>query len=133
MDLPLRLAPETARIIRGEVARAGGREVSFLAEVTQGRVVSNPRAVARGNRSAVLAVARDAPEGGVMIHNHPSGELEPSDADLAVAARIYEQGLGTAIVNNAASRMYVVVEPPPPSSHEPLDIPELEAVAAPGG
>jgi len=81
MRIPLRLAPEAARVVRDEVARAGGREVSFLAEVTRGRVVSNPRAVARGNRSAVLAVARDAPEGGVMIHNHPSGELEPSDAD----------------------------------------------------
>ncbi len=133
MDLPLRLAPETARIIRAEVARAGGREVSFLAEVTRGRVVSNPRAVARGNRSAVLAVARDAPEGGVMIHNHPSGELEPSDADLAVAARIYEQGLGTAIVNNDASRMYVVVEPPEARRVEPLGLAELSGLLAPAG
>ncbi len=133
MRIPLRLAPEAARVVRDEVARAGGREVSFLAEVTRGRVVSNPRAVARGNRSAVLAVARDAPEGGVMIHNHPSGELEPSDADLAVAARVHERGLGTAIVNNAANRMYVVVEPPEPRRVEALELDELSGLLAPAG
>ncbi len=133
MDIPLRLAPEAARAIRDEVARAGGREVSFLAEVSGKRVISNPRAVARGNRSAVLAVARDAPEGGVMIHNHPSGALDPSDADLAVAARIHERGLGTAIVNNAATRIYVVVEPPEPREVEPLRIDELSGLLAPKG
>ena len=131
--LPLRLASEAARVVRDEVARAGGREVSFLAEVTRDRVVVNPRAVARGNRSAVLAVARDAPEGGLMIHNHPSGVLEPSDADLAVAARLHDEGLGTAVVNNRADRMYVVVEPPEPKRIEPLDVDELEGMVAPGG
>lgn len=131
--LPLRLAPEAARVVRDEVARAGGREVSFLAEVTRDRVIVNPRAVARGNRSAVLAVARDAPEGGVMIHNHPSGALEPSDADLAVAARLHDEGLGSAVVNNRADRMYVVVEPPEPKQVERLDVDELEGVVAPGG
>ena len=133
MDLPLRLAPEAARAIRDEVARAGSREVSFLADVTPERVISNPRAIARGNRSAVLAVARDVPEGGVMIHNHPSGELDPSDAALAVAARIYERGLGTAIVNNAATRIYVVVEPPEPRRVEPLQVDELSGLLAPRG
>ena len=120
-------------MIREEVSRAGGREVSFLAEVTRDRVISNPRAVARGNRSAVLAVARDAAEGGVMIHNHPSGDLEPSDPDLAVAARIYEDGLGSAIVTNDADRIYIVVEPPEPRRVEPLDLDELSGMLAPEG
>ena len=132
-SLPLRLSPEAARTIRQEVARAGGREVSFLAEVTRDRVISSPRAVARGNRSAVLAVARDAPDGGVMIHNHPSGVLEPSDADLQVAARIHEDGLGTAIVTNEADRIYVIVEPPEPRRIVRLEAGELAALLAPGG
>ena len=94
------MGPDAARIIREEVSRAGGREVSFLADVTRDRVIENPKAVARGNYAAVLAVARDAPAGGVMIHNHPSGVLEPSEADMAVAARLHDEGLGTAIVTN---------------------------------
>ncbi|MDE2652566.1 MAG: helicase [Gemmatimonadetes bacterium] len=131
--LPLRLSPEAAGVIRDEVTRAGGREVSFLAEVTRERVIVNPRAVARGNRAAVLAVARDAPEGGVMIHNHPSGLLEPSEADLRVAGRLYEEGIGSAIVTNAADGMYVVVEPPEPRTIEPLQPGELSALLAPEG
>ncbi len=130
---PLRLSPEAARVIREEVARAGGREVSFLAEVAPSRTIVDPRAVARGNRHAVLAVARGAPEGALMIHNHPSGLLEPSDADLAVAARIHERGLGTAIVDNAAERIYVVVEPPEPERIEPLEVDELAALLGPSG
>ena len=132
-SLPLRLAPEAARVIRDEVTRAGGREVSFLAEVTRSRVIVSPRAVARGNRSAVLAVARDAREGSVMIHNHPSGLLEPSDADLVVAASVYERGIGTAIVTNAADRIYVVVEPPEPRTVEPLELDELSGLLGPDG
>ncbi|NNF27697.1 MAG: DEAD/DEAH box helicase [Gemmatimonadetes bacterium] len=132
MMLPLRLSPESARTIQEEVARARGREVSFLADVTPDREVVHARAVARGNYGAVLAVARDAGEGGVMIHNHPSGHLEPSDADLAVAARLYDEGLGTVIVNNEADRLYVVVEPPEPKSRIPLDLDRMEAALAPG-
>ena len=112
---------------------AGGREVSFLARVTRQRVIEDPCAVARGNRSAVLAVAQGAPEGGVMIHNHPSGELSPSDADLRVAARIHEDGLGTVIVDNRATRLYVVVEPPEPRRVELLDVAELVGRLSPDG
>ncbi len=130
---PLRLAPEAAERIRSEIARAGGREVCFLASVTPARVVVDPRAVARGNYDAVLAAARDEPGGGVMIHNHPSGALEPSHADLSVAARLFEQELGTAITDNQASALYVVVEPPAPRVVTPLDPEELGAVLAPGG
>ncbi len=132
-SLPLRLAPEAARVICDEVTRAGGREVSFLADVTRSRAIVNPRAVARGNRSAVLAAARDAHDGSVMIHNHPSGLLEPSGADLAVAARLYERGIGTAIVTNAADRMYVVAEPPEPRLAEPLDLDRLSGLLGPAG
>jgi ATP-dependent DNA helicase DinG len=130
---PLRLTPEAARYVRGEIRRAQGREVCFLARVTPERLVVEPRAVSRGNRDAVLAAARDETEGGVMLHNHPTGVLEPSDADLAVAARLFERGLGTAIVDNAVDRIYVVVEPPKPRRREPLDADVLSTVLAPGG
>ena len=130
---PLTLSPAAAERIRAEIARAGGREVCFLATVDEHRVVHEARAVARGSFEAVLVAARDAPEGGVMLHNHPSGDLEPSRADFAVAADLYDQGLGTAIVDNDASRLYVVVEPPMPRVRVPLDVQDLEDVLAPGG
>jgi ATP-dependent DNA helicase DinG len=130
---PLVLSPDAARTIQDEVRRAGGREVTFLAEVGPNRTLTNARAVARGNRSAVLAVARDADEGSVILHNHPSGVLEPSDADLAVAATLYEEGLGSAIVDNEASSIYVVVEPPQPRVVAPLDLGQIDAFLGAGG
>ena len=129
----LRLSPAAADQIKADVAKAGGREVCFLARVGPDRVLVEPRAVARGNKAAVLAAARDADEGSVMIHNHPSGELEPSDADLSVAARLYEEGIGTAITNNDADRLFVVVEPPKPRVVQPLEIDRLEALIGPSG
>jgi ATP-dependent DNA helicase DinG len=129
----LHLAPEAAERIRHEIARAGGREVCFLAAVDEDRRVSDPRAVARGNHDAVLAAARDEPRGGVMIHNHPSGLLEPSAADLSVAARLWERGLGSAITDNRASALYVVVEPPVARPVVPLDGESLDDLLAPGG
>lgn len=130
---PLSLSPESAARIRAEIARAGGREVCFLATVDDARVVREPRAVARGNFDAVLVAARDAEPGGVMLHNHPSGVLEPSQADMSVAGQLYELGLGTAIVDNEAADLYVVVEPPTPRVRVPLDADALDAVLAPGG
>ena len=105
----------------------------FLARVSPERVVTEPRAVARGNHQAVLAAARGAEVGEMVIHNHPSGTLEPSNADLAIAARVYEEGLGAGIIDNEARRLYVVVEPPPPRTRDRLDPAELDELLAPGG
>ena len=97
------------------------------------RRVVNPRPVARGNHGAVLAAAADAYQGEILLHNHPSGVLDPSAADLALAARVYEAGLGTGIVDNRARTLYVVVEPPTPRSRIELDPEKLGAYLEPGG
>lgn len=68
-----------------------------------------------------------------MLHNHPSGVLEPSDADMRVAASLYDQGIGTAIVDNEASELYVVVEPPAPREIVPLDVDVLDEILSPEG
>src|SRR2546428_14102601 len=57
----------------------------------------------------------------MLLHNHPSGVLEPSGADLAVAARLHDGGVGFAIVNNAVTDCYVVVECPRPRATTRLD------------
>ncbi len=129
----LRLSEEAAREMRAEITAAGGVEVCFLADVDENRRIVDPRAVARGNRSAVLPAARDAEEGSVMVHNHPSGLMEPSEADLEVASRLYDQGIGSAIIDNDAKRVRVVVEPPEVSPVVPLVAEELERTLSPDG
>ena len=90
--------------------------------------------MARGNREAVLAAAKDAQAGDILLHNHPSGHLEPSGADLALAARVYEAGVGTGIVDNRARSLYVVVEPPAPEEEaRELDPAAVSRHLLPGG
>lgn len=127
----LALAPETAAFLRREIRRARGREVCVVARVASDGRVIDPRVVARGQRQAVLAATRFAPPGSLVVHNHPSGILEPSDADLRVAQALHEQGYGFAIVDNEATELYVVVEPPRPAV--PIDPSEVDALLGPNG
>src|ERR1043166_7028631 len=57
----------------------------------------------------------------VCPHNHPSGCPGPPPADLSIAARLHDAGIGFGIVNNDASALYVVVEVPRRKSVTRLD------------
>ncbi|MDH3214150.1 MAG: hypothetical protein OEM05_16855, partial [Myxococcales bacterium] len=116
-----------------EIAAAGGREVSFVADVdADGRLV-DARAVARGTVDAVLALPGVAERGQMLLHNHPSGLLEPSQADLSVAARLHDAGIGFGIIDNDAGDLYVVVEVPRPRARAALDAVAVADLLRPGG
>ncbi|HVE77486.1 MAG TPA: helicase C-terminal domain-containing protein [Gemmatimonadaceae bacterium] len=115
-----RLAPAAAAAIRAAIRLAGGREVCFVATVDDEGTVQSARVVARGDARSVLALPGFARRGQMLVHNHPSGSLEPSDADLEVAARMHDGGIGFAIVDNAATELYVVVEVPRARAPEPI-------------
>jgi ATP-dependent DNA helicase DinG len=128
-----RLSGAAALAIQGAIRLAAGREVCFTGKVdADGRIVS-ARAVARGDATCVLALPGFADAGDMLIHNHPSGNLEPSPADLDVAARLHDAGVGFAIVNNAATRIYVVVEVPRAKTIVPLDPDRIASDLAHGG
>jgi len=127
------LTPETARRMREEIAAARGNEVCFLCEVGDAGDVRDPRVVARGNAWAVPAAAGDAEPGMLLVHNHPSGDLDPSEEDLAIAAALHARGVGLAITDNDARDLYVVLEPSRPREPVRLDRAAVEADLAPGG
>jgi ATP-dependent DNA helicase DinG len=106
---------------------AGGREVCFVCTLDSKGVIQTARVVARGTSESVLALPGIANRGDMLVHNHPSGHLEPSDADMRVAARLHDDGVGFAIIDNTATKLYVVVEVPQDKSYVELD---LEAVDA---
>ncbi|HET9152325.1 MAG TPA: helicase C-terminal domain-containing protein [Gemmatimonadales bacterium] len=83
-----------------------------MAEVGPDGVLSAARTVARGTVDAVLALPGVARRGEMLLHNHPSGVLDPSGADLHVAARLHDGGVGFGILSNDARDLYVVVEVP---------------------
>ncbi|MGH7519199.1 MAG: helicase C-terminal domain-containing protein [Gemmatimonadales bacterium] len=116
-----------------QIAGAGGREVSFVAEVAADGAVTSARAVARGTIDMVLALPGVARRGDMLLHNHPSGRLDPSPADLDVAARLHDGGVGFGIVNNDCTELYVVVEVPRGRETVRLDPYEVVATLDEGG
>jgi ATP-dependent DNA helicase DinG len=116
-----RLSADARVRLASEIALAGGREVSFVANLDSEGAVVSVRPVARATVDAVLALPGVARRGEMLLHNHPSGVLDPSQADLNVAARLFEAGIGFGIVNNDASSIYVVVEIPQAPDYTPLD------------
>jgi ATP-dependent DNA helicase DinG len=107
-----RLAKAASAAIRAAIRLAGGREVCFVSTLDEEGVVQTARVVARGDVESVLALPGFARRGEMLLHNHPSGLLEPSGADYDVAARLHDDGIGFGIVDNAATALYVVVEVP---------------------
>jgi ATP-dependent DNA helicase DinG len=81
----------------------------------------------------VLALPGFATRGEMLIHNHPSGNLEPSDPDMNVASRLHDDGIGFAIVDNAASELYVVVEVPMAREFDGLDPDAIHRDLGPDG
>lgn len=116
-----------------EIAAAGGREVSFVAELDGHGTVVAVRPVARGTVDAVLALPGVAQRGEMVLHNHPSGVLEPSQADLHVAVRLHDGGIGFGIIDNEATSLYVVVEVPQARAYRSLDAVETADALGPGG
>ena len=128
-----RLATDAADGIRAAIFLAGGREVCFVGTVNGDGVVVQARVVARGDVSSVLAIPGFAQRGELLIHNHPSGVLDPSAADMQVAAGLHDNGIGFAITNNTATALYVVVEVPAAVPPVPLVRADIDGVLGPGG
>lgn len=106
---------------------AGGREVCFVCTLDIHGVIQTVRVVARGSVAAVLALPGIANRGDMLVHNHPSGTLSPSDADMAVAARLHDDGIGFGIIDNMATKLYVVVEVPKEQNYAALDLESIDA------
>jgi ATP-dependent DNA helicase DinG len=71
--------------------------------------------------------------GDVVIHNHPSGQLTPSHADVEIASLLGNQGVGFYIVDNDVSRCYQAVAPFARTETQLLSFPEVERYYARDG
>ncbi len=108
---PPRFHPQPADHLRLAIREAGGIEVFAIGNTDSAGRVSDLEIHARGNQHAVTALFQRVRPGQVVIHNHPSGVLQASDADLGLASHYGEQGVGLVIVDNEVGRELWVVEP----------------------
>ncbi|MGH7884523.1 MAG: helicase C-terminal domain-containing protein [Thermodesulfobacteriota bacterium] len=85
-------------------------EVFFVGTLNEKSLVNDIQIIARGNKFSVPAILDSAKNGQVVIHNHPSGNLQPSDQDINAASIFGNKGVGFYIIDNEVSNIYVVVE-----------------------
>lgn len=124
---------EVVAQIRAAVKEAGGNEVFFSGKINENGTVVSVVAAAKGNAHSVPVHFTEARNGHVLIHNHPSGNLVPSDADISVASVASENAQGFYIVNNECSEIYVVVKPVVQKSVSYIDVEEAGSYISDGG
>ena len=108
------LSSEVIKTIKEEIEQAGGNEVFFTGVIDENAKVVCIKVGSRGNLNTVPVNFDDKRKSSVLIHNHPSGQLTPSSADLGLASECSENGQGFYIINNKISEIYVVMEPVKP-------------------
>ena len=95
--------------MRLEISESGGNEVFFRGIPDGEGIVFEVEVIARGNSSSVAALLNMMRKNEVIIHNHPSGVLIPSDEDVSISSMYGEVGGASYIVNNAVDDIYVIV------------------------
>ncbi len=113
-----RFREAAAATLREAITQAGGIEVFAIGEVDGEGLVSALTIHCRGNAQATPALLTRPRAGQVVIHNHPSGVMQASEADLHLASRYGDEGVGVVIVDNPVARDLWVVEP-----HRPVALP----------
>lgn len=121
------------RRIRDSIADAKGREVLFVGRFGESGLVEEITEAARGGNDAAPAVYPLMERGEVVIHNHPSGNLSPSAADMRVASKVGNEGVGFYLIDNEVSRIYCVSEPVRRKSEQALAAEDLADLLLPGG
>lgn len=104
------LTPEVAAACARDIREAGDVEVFFIGRRGPDGLVAEVESHAFGTADCVPALTSLARPGDVLIHNHPSGFLHPSDADLSIASTMGNLAVGFYIINNDASECRVVVK-----------------------
>lgn len=133
VDASERIAPGVRKELQAAIQAVEGREIFAIGVLNAKGVVVHAEILARGSEGAVPAPFGNNREAQVLIHNHPSGTLFPSDADVAVAADAGSMGIGSYIVDNEVEKLFIVVEPVVRKPLRPLDAEEIAGVLDAGG
>ena len=123
------------RLARYFISQNDGNEIVMVGKADSDGKICDLRRAAMGDAGSVPAVIASAQPGEILIHNHPSGNVNPSPADLEVAARAAEKSVGSYIVDNDVINIFPVVERIQPESAEiePVDLEEVTEIFSKNG
>ena len=124
---------DVSEIVKSEISSSSGNELFFVGNCNNEGQLETVKVLARGNKFSVPAIIDSAKSGQVVFHNHPSGNLTPSEQDIHLASVFGNNGVGFFIIDNYLSDIYVVVEPFKKKEYLKLDIEEAGNYLSPGG
>ena len=127
------LSTKSQEKLRQEILASGGNEVFCIGHTDAEQLVVDLEILARGNRQATPAILQACRPGDVIIHNHPSGHLEPSEADLTIAGNLGSLDVGFYIVDNQVNKIYRVVEAFKPAQKTTVGYEQVTALLGSGG
>ncbi|MFW5799669.1 MAG: helicase C-terminal domain-containing protein [Spirochaetota bacterium] len=119
--------------IKDQIFKSKNKEVFFVGTVDEHGIINGIKAYAWGNSNSVPVIFKEAYKGDCVIHNHPSGSLEPSDADIGIASKLANDGIGFLIVNNEVDECKIVVGGVEDNIVKPLNSFELLKLIAKNG
>jgi ATP-dependent DNA helicase DinG len=125
--------PEARLLLCHAIMAADGNEVFFVGRTDAELRVTDAEVLARGNSEAVPAILQLCRHGDVVIHNHPSGALQPSGADIEIASQLGSLGVGFYIVDNSVENVYRVVVPFPPNEEHRVEPQRIADILGPEG
>ncbi len=129
------LLPSAIELLRHYINSNDGNEILAVGSVNGDGFVHKVELFGMGTDGAVPAVLKAARAGDVLIHNHPGGDIRPSDADIGIASEAAEKGVGSYIVDNGVTRIFPIVRWMPVRDEEfhPVAPEEVAAVFAEKG
>ena len=113
--------PEIINYIKNEIKQNNYGEVVFLCSLNKEKIVYQVSVISRGNMDSAPALLKIEGPGKMIIHNHPSGNLLPSDNDISIASILANNIVGFGIIDNTVKNVNVVVEPQIKYEVEKLD------------
>jgi ATP-dependent DNA helicase DinG len=128
-----RISQDAMGQMRAAISDAGGDEVVFVCRLDAELIVTEVDVVATGAADMAPAPLPLLQRGQIVIHNHPTGVLRPSRADVHTAAALGDTGVGSYIVNNEVTELVVVCEPLEPKELQMLDVDALSEHLDDGG
>ncbi|RKX86157.1 MAG: hypothetical protein DRP57_02115 [Spirochaetes bacterium] len=133
MNIKDRIVQKEIFSIKREIESADNNEILIIGHTERGKKVFATEVVAHGNKISVPALKQYMQKGDVVLHNHPSGNLSPSNADINIAAMLGSYGIGFYIINNEVDKLYIVSEPVEVKKVESVDSFKLLKLLKPGG
>lgn len=133
-DLTHYLTPKAAQYLADQIRDADGSEVfAVLRRDDPAKPYDEAEVLCRGTLTEVPALMTRVQPGDMTLHNHPSGVLQPSQADMNIAGLFGENGAGAMIVDNLVTRCYVIVEPARDIEKTPIAEASVRSVFEQGG